>query len=167
MCRSTDRQMKSQISNFQHSSPRTKNQGRTFSYAYAAAAAAVTAPLGAPGNERVECDGGLHVRWEISSRADDGRAKTVTLYPGCKALGGGAYDCARGCPYKAAADATRRDIRDYARVTDGETRSRILGAPPPGASAGSTGSHRRPRAHQNPTRSAALKARVHPARGAL
>jgi hypothetical protein len=56
--------MKSQISNFQHSSPRTKNQGRTFSYAYAAAAAAVTAPLGAPGNERVECDGGLHVRWD-------------------------------------------------------------------------------------------------------
>jgi len=90
--------------------------------AYAAAAVAVTTPPGAPGNERVECDGGLHVRWEISSRTDDGRAGTVTLYPGCKALGGGAYDCARGCPYKSAADATRRDIRDYARVTDGDVR---------------------------------------------
>ena len=94
--------------------------------AYAAAAVAVTAPPGAPGNERVECDGGLHVRWEIS-RAGDGRAQTVTLYPGCKALGGGAFDCARGCPYKTAADATRRDIRHYARVTDGDVR-RCVGA---------------------------------------
>ena len=36
--------------------------------AYAAAAAAVIAPLGAPGNERVECDGGLHVRWDYSAK---------------------------------------------------------------------------------------------------
>ena len=38
--------------------------------AHAAAAVAVTAPLGAPGNERasnerVECDGCSHVRWVL------------------------------------------------------------------------------------------------------
>jgi len=36
--------------------------------AHAAAAVAVTAPLGAPGNERVECDGCSHVRWDYMYR---------------------------------------------------------------------------------------------------
>ena len=36
--------------------------------AHAAPAGAVAAPLGAPGNKRVECDGGLYVRWDYAAK---------------------------------------------------------------------------------------------------
>ena len=36
--------------------------------AHAAAAGAVAVPLGVPGNKRVECDGGLYVRWDHTAK---------------------------------------------------------------------------------------------------